>query len=97
MQNTSLRSEYHSRSGKYATPAYGYRGVVLVHQVSDLCARDLVVVIVAQKVKICVYLDACFGGGAGNSRVPHLPARICYRGFSVGRGVDPAGNAPEGG
>ncbi|KZV54755.1 hypothetical protein F511_04104 [Dorcoceras hygrometricum] len=49
-----------------------FRAVCCARRVSYLSARDLVVVIVAEKVT-----DACFGGRAGNSRVPHLPAGIC--------------------
>ncbi|KZV26442.1 UDP-glucuronate:xylan alpha-glucuronosyltransferase 3 [Dorcoceras hygrometricum] len=37
------------------------------------------------------------GGRAGNSLMPHLPAGICYHGFTAGRGADPAGSAPGGG
>ncbi|KZV30028.1 hypothetical protein F511_20890 [Dorcoceras hygrometricum] len=37
------------------------------------------------------------GGRAGNSRMPQLPAGICFPGYSAGRGVDPAGGAPGGG
>ncbi|KZV26015.1 hypothetical protein F511_03888 [Dorcoceras hygrometricum] len=48
-------------------------------------------------VLICEYQDACFRGRTGNSHHPHLPAGICYHGFTAGRGVDPAGNAPGGG
>ncbi|KZV19761.1 thioredoxin superfamily protein [Dorcoceras hygrometricum] len=44
--------------------------VVLVYQVSDLSAWDLVVVIVAQKVK-----DACIEDERQN-RAPHLPAGL---------------------
>ncbi|KZV45494.1 hypothetical protein F511_07997 [Dorcoceras hygrometricum] len=53
-------------------------------------ARTLIVVIVAQRLEDAVEVERV-------TPVPHLPAGICYHGFSAGRGVDPAGGVPGGG
>ncbi|KZV55769.1 hypothetical protein F511_21265 [Dorcoceras hygrometricum] len=68
--------------------------------VGGCCSPDLLVVFsdlhrLGLRCGICSSeLRMPIGGQAGNSRMPQLPAGICY---SAGRGVDPAGGAPGGG
>ncbi|KZV24346.1 hypothetical protein F511_16918 [Dorcoceras hygrometricum] len=82
--------------------------VVLVYQVSDLSAQDLVVVIVAHKVKLLHCIHELFMLSS-DLVYPCLVVLICayqvacfggragYHGFSAGRRVDLAGNALGGG